>query len=335
LVTARLVELVSASARLLLLLFLVQLVACSINPPLQLSPLVTRDRYVLTKVPFFAQTEYQCGPAALAGLLGASGVATTTAALSPQVYLPGKKGTLQLELVAAVRRAGRIPYQLDPTPDALLAQLEAGSPVLVFQNVRTRDFPVWHYAVLVGFDVSANRLYLNSGQEEGLSMAAPAFLRTWDWAGRWALVALQPGQMPAGVERSRYFDAVVDFEAVSGVQPAVPAWAIAAKRWPEQPLPYLALGNAALDRGDRTAAVGYYREGWIKSPQDAALNNNLATVLGELGCPRSAEDLLRPVSVALPSGSPWRNVMQETLSELALLPGDDRKKCAIFKLDLH
>ena len=63
----------------------------------------------LSSVPFYPQEAYQCGPAALAGVLGAAGVAATPSSLAPQVYLPGRQGSLQLELMAASRRAGRIP----------------------------------------------------------------------------------------------------------------------------------------------------------------------------------------------------------------------------------
>ena len=42
------------------------------------------ERVELAEVPFFAQSEYQCGPAALATLLVNSGVKTTPEALVPQ-----------------------------------------------------------------------------------------------------------------------------------------------------------------------------------------------------------------------------------------------------------
>ncbi|MET0987939.1 MAG: hypothetical protein ABW034_21275, partial [Steroidobacteraceae bacterium] len=67
------------------------------------------ERVELEQVPFFPQAEYQCGPAALATVLEAAGVATTPDALVPIVYLPARKGTLQTELVAATRRFDRIP----------------------------------------------------------------------------------------------------------------------------------------------------------------------------------------------------------------------------------
>ena len=52
----------------------------------------------LTTVPFFPQEEYQCGPAALATVLTWTGVNVTPAELAPQVYLPERQGSLQLEI---------------------------------------------------------------------------------------------------------------------------------------------------------------------------------------------------------------------------------------------
>src|SRR5688500_17642349 len=117
--------------------------ALSINPPLQVADAMPRPvgaqshvprPPLLLNVPFHPQTDRDCGPAALATVLGASGVAITPEALLPQVYLPGRKGSLQLELIGASRRAGRIPYRVERTPEALLAELQAGRPVLVLQN---------------------------------------------------------------------------------------------------------------------------------------------------------------------------------------------------------
>ena len=144
---------------------------CSVNPDWQLARGEAPVAPVLLGVPFHPQTDYQCGPAALATVLGASGVAITPEALVPQVYLPGREGSLQLELVAATRRAGRIPYPVASGPEALLDEVRAGRPVLVLQNLLVGTVPRWHYAVVVGIDPARNRLLLNSGTEQGLEVA--------------------------------------------------------------------------------------------------------------------------------------------------------------------
>ena len=316
-----------------LALGLLLLAGCSINPPLDLAQVATADTAPLSAVPFYPQLEYECGPAALAGVLGASGITVTPDTLSAQVFLPGRQGSLQIELVAATRRAGRIPYIVDGTPQALVAELQAGRPVLVLQNLQTRSFPVWHYAVLVGLDPGDNRVYLNSGAEQSMPVAAPEFLRTWDWAGRWALVALRPGELPAGAQAARYIDAVLSYEEVAGAPAAVPAWEAANRRWPQEPLPYLALGNDAHASDNLRAAAAFYQRGLQFNPQHSALANNLASVLGELGCPRAGEAVLRPVAERQSTDSNWTPVMAATLTDLSAQVGPDLASCAALAPD--
>jgi len=58
--------------------------ACSFNPPLDLAAMFPGySPVLLAPVPFYPQREYQCGPAALASVLGAAGVSTSPAALAP------------------------------------------------------------------------------------------------------------------------------------------------------------------------------------------------------------------------------------------------------------
>ncbi|NND45008.1 MAG: PA2778 family cysteine peptidase [Xanthomonadales bacterium] len=302
--------------------------ACSINPPVDLAEVAeTSEGRQLDGIPFFPQTEFRCGPAALAGVLGAAGVATTADELSPQVYLPERQGSLQVELLAATRRAGLVAYQACPEMAGLVAEIEAGWPVLVLQNLRTRHFPVWHYAVVTGFDPVNNTVVLNSGTEEQVPVPAPRFLRTWDWGGRWAMVALRPGQMPACPDPLRYAQAVAAFEQVAGSQAAIPAWRAAAEQWPEDHRPRFALGNLYLSTGQQLQAIHHYRLGLAANPGDAALENNLATALAEAGCPRMAEQRLEHVRQALAADSPWRPDIEGTIAELAALGGQDAPRC--------
>jgi len=101
-------------------------------------------------LPYFPQQEDQCGPAALATVLAYRGIEVTPEALRPQVYLPGKGGTLAIELVAGARRYGMLAYPLNPSLTALLTELDAGNPVLVMQNLRFDWWPQWHFAVAIG-----------------------------------------------------------------------------------------------------------------------------------------------------------------------------------------
>ncbi|MFT3754770.1 MAG: PA2778 family cysteine peptidase [Pseudoxanthomonas sp.] len=304
---------------------LIVLAGCAINPPLQLRGSVADAGIDLSRqVPFHPQTDYQCGPAALATVLGASGVEAVPENLASQVYLPGRRGSLQVELLGATRRAGRIPYPLAKTPEALFAELQAGHPVLVLQNLLTRSVPQWHYAVIVGADAQRNRVRLNSGKKRGMEISAPKFLRTWDWGGRWAMVALKPGELPVEAEAASYLTAVADFEAVAGAAAATPAYEAAQQRWPEEPRVFLALGNQAYATGDKRKAASLFRDGLGHAPGDPVLSNNYASAMGELGCRTQA---LRALDAATVESGTWRNQLAQTRAEVDAVKLGNAAEC--------
>ena len=149
----------AARATALALAALLVLAGCT-----SLGPAPPEDpRRELTDVPFFPQTAYQCGPAALATVLGATGIDTTPEALAPLVYIPGRKGSLQVEMLAAARRHGRVAVVLAPEFADLRTELDAGRPVLVLQNLGALGIRRWHFAVVVGYDAERDALILRSG----------------------------------------------------------------------------------------------------------------------------------------------------------------------------
>ena len=85
--------------------------------------------------------------------------------LVPEIYLPARRGSLQVELIAATRSRGRLPYLLAPSDDALFDELAAGRPVLVLQKLGAGPWPGWHYAVLVGYDRDRRSVLLRSGTD--------------------------------------------------------------------------------------------------------------------------------------------------------------------------
>ena len=305
--------------------------ACSINPPIAISEYsALRNDAVSLAVPFYPQTENHCGPAALATVISAAGSDVTPDQLSPQVYLPQREGSLQIELIAATRTFNLIPFVLPPEVPALLAEVETGRPVLLLQNLGTRSVPLWHYSVLIGYDKQRNSVQVHSGEQQGLWLPAPEFLRSWDWGGRWAMLALPPGQLPVAVADravSPTMRAIADFEAVAGAKAATPAWLSAAERWPDEPAPKLALGNYAYQQGRHEEALSWYRRGLLSSPGNPGLTNNLASLLGKLGCPRVGEAIMAPLAQKLEAGSPWAPVIKSTLEELAARPGKDAASC--------
>ncbi len=236
----------------------------------------------LTATPFHPQARYQCGPAALTTILEASGAAVALDEIVDLVYLPGRRGSLQLEMLAAVRTSGRLPYPVDPSLAALLAELEAGRPVVVLQNLGVAPIPRWHYAVVVGIDTARNRIVLRSGTERRRETPIDVFLRTWSRGDFWGFVAIRPGELPANVDRARYFSAVVGLEQTGRPADASLAWAAALRRWPRNTTALFGLGNARLALGDAAGAERSYRELLVIDPTLVVARNNLALALADL-----------------------------------------------------
>jgi tetratricopeptide (TPR) repeat protein len=238
----------------------------------------------LASVPFHPQEDFQCGPAALATVLEASGAAVDPSALAPETYLPKRKGTLQADLIGAARRHGRVAYVLPPYGDALLAELEEGRPVLLLQNLGIGLLPRWHYAVLVGYDADRNVAILRSGRERRLEMRWQRFAASWHLAGRWAVAVLPPEAIPAHATAAQYLEAVAGLEAAGQRETAAAAYDTAIARWPEEPMFWLGRGNIAYAQGDLEAAADKYLRAIGLAPQDAAARNNLAVTLADGGC---------------------------------------------------
>jgi predicted small lipoprotein YifL len=312
----------------LAILALFAVAACTARGPV-LAPAMAGAgpaRVELDSTPFFPQERYQCGPAALATVLSAAGADVTADALVPEVYLPGRQGSLQPELVAATRRHERVPYLLPPTLDALLATLDGGSPVLVLQKLGAGPFPGWHYAVVVGYDVAGDHFVLRSGTERRKVMPADHFLATWDRAERWALVALRPGALPPAANFTRYMEAAAGLEAVGRPDVAALTYEAAARAWPAESLPQVALANLAYARGDLTTAEQGFHAAVRLNPTDAAARNNRAEVLRALGCPTLARREIE-VARALAAGGPLSATVEATALAIAAYQNGDAAGC--------
>ncbi len=276
----------------------------------------------LKDVPFFPQNAYQCGPAALATVLASAGAAITPEALVPQVYLPTRRGSLQFELLAATRRHGYIPYVLEPRLDRVLDEVAAGTPVLVLQNLGLGWYPKWHYAVVVGFDLSTGEMILRSGVEARHVVPMRVFERTWKRGNFWAMVSMPPDRLPHTADEASYVHAVLSLERLQLWHDTAVAYDTALSRWPKNLVARIGLGNSRYSLGDLSGAEAAYRRATHDHPDAAAAFNNLAQVLADQGRLREAEEAARR---AVHLGGPMREQFEHTLDQiLARLRGASR-----------
>lgn len=284
----------------------------------------------LDDVPFFPQADYQCGPAALATVLTHTGVDTSAEALVPRVYLPGREGSLQPELLAASRRARRIPWQLEGGIEALFAELAAGNPVLVLQNLGVAALPVWHYAVVVGFEPGTRRVILRSGRERRREEPWGRFLASWNRAKLWAMVVLPAGQLPASwTDPEALSGALASQEASLPKGIAWNVWEAAHRRWPDASAPLFGSANALHASGRHEEAAVRYRTLLQSEPDHLSARNNFADLLLREGCPAAASVVIEP-ALAAQAPEPLLSVIRQTAAEIRQAGTQDDSHCGLL-----
>lgn len=234
-------------------------------------------------VPFFAQEEYQCGPAALATMLQFTGSKITPAELTDKVYVPGRKGSFAVEMVAAARQQGSLVYPVAPQLDAVLTSLAQGYPVLVLQNNGLSFYPVWHFAVVVAADRAQEKIWLRSGKTERLEMSFSVFERTWARSDYWAVLMLDPAKIPDTLDAKAVIRELALMEKAGALSAAQSGFSRALLNWPAQKTAWLGLAQTSLQLGDKERAEATLRELVRREPMYGPGLNNLADLLLQNG----------------------------------------------------
>ena len=270
----------------------------------------------LTNVPFFAQEDYQCGPAALAMALGWSGISIQPEALVEQVYSPARKGSLPSDMITAARRQGRVAYPIDGF-DNLLREVAAGHPVIVLQDLGTSLGAYWHFAVVTGYDKSRGRIVMHSGTEAREEMTIGQFKRSWQPGDNWAIAVLPPAILPASATEDEYLEAVAGLEQAKRPQAAAEAYGTALRQWPRSLGAWMGRGNSLYAIGDIAGAADAFRRATETHPDAAPAFNNLAHVLAERGQKRAA---IRAAKRAVALGGNKAETYRVTLREVGGAP---------------
>lgn len=296
---------------------------------LRAAPPAGLPRRVDLGVPFVAQDDELCGPAVLSMLLQAAGLPGPMSALTEQVYLPGRGGSLQVEMLAATRRHGALAFTVGPIEQrqpgsgqlqAVCAQLAAGTPVALLLNLSLPVWPRWHYAVLVGYDLDAGVAWLHSGRQRHAEWLLATLERTWVRAGAWGFVALPPGRWPLQIDADAATAAVAAFERSQGAAAAGVgrAWRSAHARWPQALGPAMGLGNWQLARGDVGGAAALFDTA-ARRHDSAAAWNNLAIARARQGRRGAARTAIERAARRAREAEPrWVAEIESTRRELGL-----------------
>lgn len=264
-------------------------------------------------VPHFEQQDHECGPSALASVLGFAGMSRDLEVLRSELYSPTRKGALQLDFVAAARREGALAYELRPTFAALLTEVAAHHPIVVLQNRGLSWYPLWHYAVVTGYDRSERIIELESGDRPDERLPFTTFEHTWARSSYWALAVLPQNDLPTTAEPARLIPAAQALARAGHPKSARDAYEAALIRWPGERTVLFAAATAAMEDGDTVRAEEIFQGALQRFPNDDALLNNYAQLLARA---RSGCKALEVATRAVVAHGPFNAQSLRTLEEL-------------------
>ncbi len=234
-------------------------------------------RATVPGVTLIEQEAFHCGPAALAMVMQWQGLDVTQGAIAARSFTPEARGTYLADMLGAARRQGRLAVPVRGW-DGLMGEVAAGNPVIVFQNLSLPVAPLWHYAVVTGYDLEAGEVTLHSGRLARTVMDLGTFARTWERGESWALAVLPPDRLPATATEGEVLRAAAALEAAGRPGAAARAYTAGAGRWPGGWLWWFGVGNARYAAGDPAGAAAAFRRARDLAPEIPEIRQNLAAV---------------------------------------------------------
>jgi ABC-type bacteriocin/lantibiotic exporter with double-glycine peptidase domain len=152
-----------------------------------------RGHYI-AGVPFYRQEENSCGPAALASVASFWGQQVNAEQIKVKVYLPELRGTLPMDMERYLHDEGFETTSFAGTLDGLKTRIRKNVPVICLLDLGFSLYRRPHYITVIGFD-DANRVIIaHDGVTANIVIGYEKFMKAWDRAGNWMLVAL-PGTL--------------------------------------------------------------------------------------------------------------------------------------------
>jgi ABC-type bacteriocin/lantibiotic exporter with double-glycine peptidase domain len=164
-----------------------------------LQPGIEERGHYIADVPFYQQGEDSCGPAALASIASFWGQQVNVEQIKAGVYLPELRGTLPMDMERFMREAGFRTFSSSGTLDDLKARVRKNVPVICLLDLGFSVYRRPHYVTVIGFDDVNRVLIIHDGVTENKVIGYESFLKEWERAGNWMLVAVPVP--PPGVEK--------------------------------------------------------------------------------------------------------------------------------------
>jgi tetratricopeptide (TPR) repeat protein len=235
-------------------------------------------------VPFVDQDDYACAPASLSMLLQFRGLNISRDELRLHLVTEKAKGSYQTDLLNEVRLQGKLGIVISGMEN-LLKEIGQGNPVIVMQNLGLSKTiaPVWHYAVVTGYNLKTPWIRLHTGHEKNKRMNMKLFEETWDMADAWGLLVLNPGQISTTADELGVARGAAGLEQVGKLPEAKLAYSGMLQRWPDSLSGLIGMGNCTFTEKNYRESLTYLKKAVRAHPNSSMAWHNLATLEGVLG----------------------------------------------------
>lgn len=315
---------------LLSLCFLLALAGCvslPTRPVARPSPSPGEGLFLAEAVPV-EQRAYQCGPAALESVLRYWGVEADASTLAGSLSSGRARGVLNIALAQQMKERGFWTQMESSDLRGLEGWIRKGIPPIVALHVGPFGMPLYHFAVVTGFDNRQGLLYLNAGRSTTEVMTAAQFDARWGRAGRWALIVCPPERVAWPLNGRQAAEMGLLFERRSDWESARRWYRTAAEQEPDNPAVRFNLANVHLKRGELQEARALYEELAPRHPSWGALQNNLAWTRLSQGDPRGAAET---ILLGFRHGARARPELLDTLGLAYCRLGECRRARACFR----
>lgn len=228
----------------------------------------------LSEVPFILQDEAYCGPATLAMLLNYRGETYNQDELSELTFIEKANGTYQSSMKSAVRKKGYMLVEVDSIEN-MIKEIHIDNPVVVFQNLGFDWYPLWHYSLVVGYDLNKDQLTIHSGKNKFERIEVSKFMKSWERGGKWGFTAIIPGEESATASELQLMKSASILEKLGYIPLARRAYEQIANKYPDSFMAYVGLGNLSLRDKQLVLSKEYYEKARTIAPSNPVIHNNL------------------------------------------------------------
>jgi hypothetical protein len=207
--------------------------------------------------------------------LNFSGSTITAEELATQVFTPGSNGSLQTDLISGARRQGYFAIPIKGLP-SLLKEIAAGHPVIVFENIGLNWMPMWHYSLVIGYDLSAQEITMHTGIDQAKSIDMRVFERSWMLGNYWGLVVLATDKLSTTSSELDHSIAAAGIESAGVFDKAKQAYETILAKWPYSLSASIGGANIAYKNKNYTKAVHLLKLALSYHPQSTIARHNLS-----------------------------------------------------------